>query len=93
MRKHAKSDVQQIVGVLDDVIPEVTRSLTYSKQDMNKMSIGLPAKARDLFPKIFDALEYQRRELGIASISVGMSMEEVFLRYEPSHHTRAQQGT
>lgn len=80
-QKKQPSDVGQIVKVLDDVIPDVTRSMLHSKQDLSKLSIGLPAKSRDVFPKVFDALEFRRHELEISSISVGMSMEDVFLRY------------
>lgn len=91
MKKQKKLDVQKIVTVLDDVIPDITRSMAYSKQDFSKLSIGLPAKARDQFPKVFDALEYRRPELGISSISVGLSMDEVFLRYESSLHSLREQ--
>lgn len=86
MKRQSKSEVKKIVKVLDDVIPEIARSISYSKQDISKMSIGLPAKARDLFPKVFDALEDRRRELGITTINVGISMEDVFLRYDPYLH-------
>ncbi|XP_026320686.1 ATP-binding cassette sub-family A member 10-like [Hyposmocoma kahamanoa] len=82
MKTHRKpSNAHQIVKVLEDVIPDTTTSMTHSKQDLSKLSICLPAKARDMFPKVFDALEYRRHELGISSISVGVSMEEVFLRF------------
>lgn len=79
-----QSDLQQIVKVLEDLVPDVVRNVSYSRQDVSKLSICLPANVRDMFPKVFDALEYRRRELGISTISVGMSMEDVFLRYEPT---------
>lgn len=81
MKSHNKpSDREEIVKFLEDVIPDTRTSMMHSRLDISKFSVGLPAKSRDMFPKVFDALEYRRRELGITSMSVGMSMEEVFLR-------------
>ncbi|XP_065331487.1 phospholipid-transporting ATPase ABCA1-like isoform X2 [Cloeon dipterum] len=74
-----------LTKTLKDIIPEViVENSSEDGTDSPKtgpITFTLPSNQVDKFPKLFDALEKSKDELGIASIGVSVTtMEEVFLK-------------
>ncbi|KAL0820123.1 hypothetical protein ABMA28_006062 [Loxostege sticticalis] len=72
---HPKED--SITSTIRSIVPDAAVKET----TINSISYNLPAASSKNFPSLFTKLESKRSELGIDSISVGIStLEEVFLR-------------
>lgn len=48
--------------------------------DQKHLTVTMPTADVALFPGVFDRLEDKRRELGIVSMSIGMSMDDLYMK-------------
>ncbi|XP_059059591.1 phospholipid-transporting ATPase ABCA3-like, partial [Achroia grisella] len=71
---HQKDDIENI-------LTSYVTNAAFKQESFNTLVYDLPSKDSDKFPDMFNALEANRKKLGIENIGVGVTtLEEVFLK-------------
>ncbi|CAB3251070.1 unnamed protein product [Arctia plantaginis] len=77
IRLHEPTYLEDVQNLVELAIPNV-KSQVYGSRSVTFM---LPQKERDSFINLIDTLEQKKRDLGITTMDVGVSMQAVYLEF------------